>query len=73
MRNTRGTDMGLRAFHLFFIAVSVILAAFCAAWAANEYQVAHQVTYALFGATAAVTAVGLVVYGAAFQRKTRQL
>lgn len=65
--------MGLRAFHLFFIALSVVLAAFCAAWAANEYQVAHQVTYLLFGLTAVVTAVGLIVYGAAFQKKTRQL
>ena len=30
-RSTRVIDMGLRAFHLFFIALSVVLAAFCAA------------------------------------------
>jgi hypothetical protein len=65
--------MGLRTFHLFFIAVSVVLAAFSAAWAVNEYQAAHQMTYVLFGVTAGATAVGLIAYGAAFQRKTRQL
>jgi hypothetical protein len=65
--------MGLRAFHLFFIALSVVLAAFSAAWAATEYQAAHEMTYALFGVTAVVTAFALVAYGAAFQRKTRRL
>jgi hypothetical protein len=65
--------MGLRAFHLFFIALSVVLAAFSAAWAASQYQVAHETTYAIFGATAVVTALALIAYGAAFQRKTRRL
>jgi hypothetical protein len=65
--------MGLRAFHLFFIALSVVLAAFCAAWAVNEYQASRQATYALFGVTAVVTAGALIAYGAAFQRKTRRL
>ena len=71
--STRNTDMGLRAFHLFFIALSVVLAAFCAAWSVGEYQAAHQVTYALFGVTSAATALGLISYGIAFQKKTRQL
>ena len=31
--------MSLRAFHLFFIAVSGMLAAFCAAWAVTQYRV----------------------------------
>ena len=33
-----GTDMSLRAFHLLFIALSVVLAAFCAAWAVGQYR-----------------------------------
>ena len=53
--------MSLRAFHLFFIGVSVALAAFFAAWAASQYRAGHELVYAL----AAV--------GAAFQRKTRHL
>ena len=65
--------MSLRAFHLFFIALSVVLAGFCAAWAAGQYRAGHQMEYAI-GVIASVAAgAALVVYGAAFQRKTRQL
>jgi ABC-type Mn2+/Zn2+ transport system permease subunit len=60
-------------FHLFFIAVSVILAAFVAAWAGQQYRTASDVTYAVTAAAALATGVGLGVYGAAFQRKTRKL
>ena len=65
--------MSLRAFHLFFIAVSVIMTAFAAAWAIGEYRAAHDVTYAAGAALSLAGGVGLAVYGAAFQRKTRQL
>ena len=65
--------MGLRAFHLFFILVSIILTAFFAAWAAGQYQVVHEVSYAVAAAAALASGVGLVIYGAAFQRKTKQL
>jgi uncharacterized membrane protein len=65
--------MSLRAFHLFFIGVSVVLAAFVAAWAVGQYQVAHAMTYALTGVAALASGVGLAVYGAAFQRKTKRL
>ena len=36
-----GTDMSLRAFHLLFIALSVVLAAFFAAWAVGQYRADH--------------------------------
>jgi hypothetical protein len=65
--------MSLRAFHLFFIAASVVLAAFVAAWALGQYQAAHTVTYALTGVAALASGAGLAVYGAVFQRKTRRL
>lgn len=65
--------MSLRAFHLLFIALSVVLAAFLAAWAAGEYRSAHDLSYALVGAVSLASGVGLAVYGAAFQRKTRGL
>ena len=65
--------MSLRAFHLFFIALSVVLAAFVAAWAFGQYQSVHEVSYALFGAMSLLTGVGMAVYGAMFQRKTRGL
>jgi hypothetical protein len=65
--------MSPRAFHLFFIALSVVLAAFCGAWALSQYQIAHQVGYVLGGILAFAGGVGLAAYGAAFQRKTRNL
>jgi hypothetical protein len=65
--------MGLRSFHLFFIIVSVILTAFFAAWAVGQYQTLHDVTYAITAAVSLASGVGLVIYAAAFLRKTKQL
>ena len=67
------TEMSLRMFHLFFIAVSVVLAAFFAAWASGQYRLEHEAIYAVASFAALVAGFGLAVYGAAFQRKTRHL
>jgi hypothetical protein len=65
--------MSLRAFHLFFIAISAVLAAFCAAWAVAQYRVEPSVSYAA-GAVVSTLCVGaLAVYGTIFQRKTRKM
>ena len=65
--------MSLRAFHLFFIAVSGVLAAFCAAWAVAQYRVEPSAAYAS-GAIVSTLSVGaLAAYGTIFQRKTRNL
>jgi hypothetical protein len=65
--------MSLRAFHLFFIAISGMLAAFCAAWAVAQYLVEPSFSYAA-GAVASSLCVGaLAVYGTMFQRKMRKL
>jgi hypothetical protein len=65
--------MSLRAFHLFFIALSVVLAAFSGAWALGQYQAAHQVSYVLAGVVCFAGGLGLAAYGTAFRRKTRNL
>ena len=65
--------MSLRAFHLVFIAVSVMLAAFVAAWAMSEYRTAHDSSYIAAGVASAAAGMALAVYGALFQRKTRRL
>ena len=65
--------MSLRAFHLFFISLSAVMAAFCCAWAFSQYKVDHGVIYAAGSAASALSVAGLAVYGAAFQRKTRNL
>ena len=65
--------MSLRMFHLVFISVSVVLAAFVVAWAIGQYRLAHETDYALLAVTAVLFGGALAVYGAAFQRKTRNL
>jgi hypothetical protein len=66
--------MSLRTFHLFFIAVSAVLAAFCSAWAFSQFQAEHHsVIYGAGGVVSALSVPGLAFYGAAFQRKTRNL
>ncbi|HKB13723.1 MAG TPA: hypothetical protein VKD69_23810 [Vicinamibacterales bacterium] len=65
--------MSLRAFHLFFIAMATILAAFVAAWAAQQYQASHAVSDAAVAAGALTSGIGMAIYGAMFQRKTRKL
>ena len=73
-RSTRRCpDVSLRMFHLVFIAVSVILAAFVAAWAGQQYRTLSDLTYAVTAIAALATGVGLGFYGAAFQRKARRL
>jgi hypothetical protein len=65
--------MSLRAFHLFFIALSVVLAAFTAAWAVNQYRVEPNAAYIMSGLVSLAAGAGLAVYGTRFQRKTRNL
>jgi hypothetical protein len=65
--------MSLRAFHLFFIAVSGMLATFCAAWAIGQYRMDHASSYAVGAIISVGCAAALAVYGAMFQRKTRNL
>jgi len=65
--------MSLRAFHLFFIAVSIILAAFCGAWAIGQYRATNGPEFIVTAVGAIAGALGLAAYGAAFQRKTRNL
>jgi hypothetical protein len=65
--------MSLRAFHLFFIAISVVLAAFFAAWAAGQYSAGHELRYIVVGVLSLASGLGLAVYATKFQRKTRSL
>ena len=65
--------MTLRMFHLFFIALSIILAAFCGAWAVEQYRARPDALFILTAAGSIAGALGLVAYAAAFQRKTRNL
>jgi hypothetical protein len=65
--------MSLRAFHLFFIAISVVLAAFVAAWGTTEYRALHEPVYIAAVVASLAAAAALVKYATVFQRKTRHL
>jgi FlaG/FlaF family flagellin (archaellin) len=65
--------MSLKNFHLLFIAISVVLAAFVAAWAGQQYRTLNSVGYIMTAAGALASGVGLAVYGATFQKKMRGL
>jgi hypothetical protein len=59
--------MSLRSFHVFFIVLSVLLAAGCAWWAfATGASIA-------FGCCSAVIAIGLGFYAVSFIKKSRKL
>jgi hypothetical protein len=65
--------MSLKAFHLLFIALSVILAAFVAAWAVGQFRLEHEIVYAITAVAALAASGSLVWYATLFQRKTRNL
>jgi hypothetical protein len=65
--------MSLKAFHLFFIAISIVLAAFTAAWATGEYRAAHDPSYLATALGGVAAGIGLAIYGAKFQKKARRL
>ena len=65
--------MSLRAFHLLFIVMSVILTAFFAAWAFGEYRTGQNLSYAVTAVASLASGIGLSVYLVAFMKKTRRL
>jgi hypothetical protein len=64
--------MSLRAFHLLFIALSVVLTAFFAAWALGQYRAEGGIGFALTAVGSLAAGIGLVIYAAAFLKKTKR-
>jgi F0F1-type ATP synthase assembly protein I len=59
--------MSLKAFHIFFIFLSIVLSVGCAVWGfawANER---------IFGGVSAVITVALIIYGLAFLKKSKRI
>jgi len=65
--------MSLKAFHIVFVAASVILMAFLTGWSFLAYQETHAADYLVWSLCAACSVVGLVVYGRFFLRKLRNI
>lgn len=63
--------MSLKAFHVFFVAVSVLLAAGVGWWALNEYRHEGAVANLAMGLASLAGGIGLIVYGRWFLRKLR--
>ncbi|MCH7812905.1 MAG: hypothetical protein IID40_02675 [Planctomycetes bacterium] len=63
--------MSLKAFHVFFVALSVLLAAGFGGWALNEYRNEGGVANLILGVTSLLGGIGLIVYGRWFLRKLR--
>lgn len=66
-------SLSLRSFHLFFIAVSVLLAAWIGAWAIQSWLATRSLGDLALGALSFVAGLGLVVYGLKARRKLRAL
>ena len=63
--------MSLKAFHIFFVTISTILAIGFGLWAIREYSIHHEVMSLIFGSTSLLGAVALVIYGRWFLRKLK--
>lgn len=65
--------MSLKAFHIFFIAVSILLALGVGLWGVNIYLEDTNVDYLLFGIGSLLTGAALIAYGVKMLRRFRSL
>jgi len=65
--------MSLKAFHLFFIALSILLCVGFGVWAIDRYTATQAVEYLVVAPAAFLTAAALTWYGIVFVRKMKHL
>ena len=65
--------MSLRAFHLFFIAASIVLCAVTAVWGVDRFRTVGGGGGLALAATCATLGLALVAYGLKIYRKFREL
>lgn len=65
--------MSLKAFHIFFIAMSVLLCIGFGVWEFVAYAQSGDVPQLLLGITSLLVAGGLIVYGIRFLRKLKNI
>ena len=66
-------SLSLRSFHLFFIAVSVLLAAWVGVWGVQSWQATRSGGDLSLGLLFVALGVVLLVYGLRARRKLREL
>ena len=65
--------MSLRAFHIVFVVVTIVLSLYVALWGIREFSQERSATALTLGILFLVMAVGLMVYGKKVARKLKEL
>jgi hypothetical protein len=65
--------MSLKAFHLFFVTVCVLLMLVVAGWCFGNYRMDGSGRDLAFGVLSLVAAIGMLVYGRLFLRKSKSI
>jgi hypothetical protein len=65
--------MSLKAFHLVFIALSILLSFFCGVWLLHEYASSRQAAILAAAILFFVAGVGLICYGKSVLRKLKHI
>ena len=65
--------MSLRAFHIVFVVVTIVLSLYVALWGIREFSEERNVTALVLAVLFLFTAVGLVIYGKKTFRKLKEL
>ena len=65
--------MSLKAFHIFFIALSALLMFGFSAWLFRSYAERESALLLTGGALAAIAGIGLIVYGIRFLKKFKHV
>ena len=63
--------MSLKAFHVFFVTISLLLCVGFGVWAVRDYQASDNTTSLCLGVGSFLAAVVLVVYGVWFLKKLK--
>jgi hypothetical protein len=65
--------MSLKAFHIVFIALSILLAFFCGIWLLHEYASSHRTEYLVAAIVFLLAGGGLIWYGKSVLRKLKHI
>jgi predicted membrane protein len=65
--------MSLKAFHIVFIVLSILMAFFCGAWLLYQYAQARDTAELVVGILFILAGCALVIYGKAVLRKLKHI
>lgn len=65
--------MSLKAFHVFFISLSIVLSVGLGGWGVNSYVTRGSIGSLALGVIFFLTGLALLVYGRAFLRKMKEI